>query len=190
VEDTRIARVYAEALFQAASEQQRVEAVRRDLQAFTQALAGSPELRAFAAAESVSDADKSRAVVRLTEGGEPMFRNFMRVLADKGRLEHLGEVQRLFERLVETAAGIVKVELVTAVRLPESMHAEMRRLLETALDKPIDLPLSVDPDIIGGVQMRVGDRIADASIRHRLQQLRARLVKPIAKLEVSVETPS
>lgn len=186
-DETKIARVYAEALFEAASETGKLEAVRRDLSEFARALEGSAELRTFFFDEDISGEHKAKLLDSLTAGGEPLVRNFLRLLADKDREFIVTDVVRIFLDLLERAAGVVKVELTTALPLPPGMAQEIKASLEASLARPVDLTLTVDDDIIGGVKLRVGDRIADASLRHRLEQLRTRLVKPTAFLEVSVE---
>jgi F-type H+-transporting ATPase subunit delta len=191
VEDTRIARVYAEALFDAANEVGAVEPVRRDLREFVEALHESSELHAFFYLdENITLPDKSRVVMQLTEGGDPRFRNFLRVIVDKSREPVLEEVDRLYNDLVERAAGVVKVELTTALALTDSVKEDLTKHFETSLGKTVEATYLVDESLIGGVKLRVGDRIADASVRHKFDQLRARLEKSTAKLEVSVEAAS
>jgi F-type H+-transporting ATPase subunit delta len=191
VEDTRIARVYAGALFEAAAEADAVEPVRKDLRAFVEALEASPELRAFFYLdENLTLPDKSRIVLQLTEGGDPRFRNFLRVLVDKSREPIVEEVDRLYNALVERAAGVVKVELTTALALSEAVKKELGQHFESSLGKSVEPTFLVDESIIGGVKLRVGDRIADASVRHKFDQLRMRLEKSTAMVEVSVEASS
>jgi ATP synthase F1 delta subunit len=186
-DETKIARVYAEALLQAAAEVGVVSGARRDLTEFRDALEKSVELRTFFFDEDISGTEKSALLGRLTEGAEPVVTNFLRLLADKDREFVLLEAVDIFLRLVEEAAGIVKVELTTAVALPTTLTDEIRSTIEASLKKTIDLTVKVDDTIVGGVRLRIGDRVADASIRHRLDQLRALLAKPMANLEVSVE---
>lgn len=191
MDDTRIARVYAEALFEAATEAGAVEPVRADLRAFIEALTESPDLRAFFLLdEGMPTADKRRVAMELTEGGDARFRNFLKLVVDKRRELVVEEVGRLYDGLVERAAGVVKVELTTAVPLPDAVGDELKESLETSLGKTVEITYTVDDSIIGGVRLRVGDRVADASLRHKFEQLRSRLVKSTARVEVSVEAAS
>ena len=183
-DETSIARVYAEALFEAASETGKVEAVRRDLTAFNDAVGANTVLRAFFTDDEVGSTEKTRAVLDLTDGGEPLVRNFLRLLVDKDRESILDEMTRLYLRRVEAASGVVKVELTTARPLAPGVQDEVRKNLEASLAKTVDMTVTVDEEILGGVKLRIGDRIADASIRHSLDELRTRLVKPTATLEV------
>jgi len=189
-DETKIARVYAEALFQAASEENRLGPVRRDLDEFFKALEESPQLRTFLQNEDLPAPKKTEILMQLTEGGEPLVRNFLRLIVDKDREFVLEEAYRLLLDLIEEAEGIVHVEMTTAVPVPAKMAEELRGQIERALKKKVELALTVDESILGGVRLRVGDRIAEATVRHYLDQLRSRLLKPTASMEVSVESAS
>lgn len=188
--ETRIARVYAGALYEAAVEAGSVEAVRSDLTAFVEALAQSAELRALLLDEQMPGVEKKAALMQLTEGGDSLVRNFLRLLVDKRREPLLEEAHGLFVQKAEADAGVVKVDVATAVPVPELMRESLLKSLESSLGKKVELTLTVDEDVLGGVKLRIGDRIADASLRHRLEGLRARLVSPTARLEGSVEAAS
>lgn len=179
----KIARVYANALYEAADEEGRVEEVRRDLGEFVAAVEGSPELRRFLVAEEISDARKSRVLMELTEGGDKLMRNLLRLLVDKSRESELEGVYRAFVELVEKAQGLVHVEVVSAVPLPAPVSEALKKKIESSLEKTVELTLTVDREILGGLRLRVGDRVADASVRYRLERLRESLIAPTASLE-------
>ena len=186
----KIARVYATALYQAAEEEGRVEQVRRDLGEFVQAVEGSADLRKFLSAEEISDVRKKAVLLELTEGGDELVRNFLRILVDKSREGELSGAHRAFVDLVEQAEGVVHVEVVTAVPLTDSLKDALRAKVESSLNKSVEFTLTVDREILGGLRLRVGDKVADASVRHRLERLRELLTSPIASLEGSVEAAS
>ena len=188
--ENKIARVYATALFEAAYEEGRVEEVRRDLGEFVGALDSSPELRQFLVAEEIADARKTQVLLELTEGGSELMRNLLRLLVDKGRESELGGVYRAFVALVEEAQGIVHVEVVTAVPLTPALQQTLKTKIESSLKKTVELTMTVDKEILGGLRLRIGDRVADASVRHRLERLREVLITPMASLEGSVEAAS
>jgi F-type H+-transporting ATPase subunit delta len=190
VSDAKIARVYAEALYAAASEVGRVDPVRRDLTEFADAVRSTPALRQVLEGGDVTEEAKREIMLRLTAGGDPLLQNFLRVLVDKGREVLVGEAERIFSEMVDTGAGVVHVEITTARPLPPEMVAEIRASVSASLEKTVDLTLTVDEEVLGGVKLRIGDKIADASLRHRLEQLRVRLVSPMARLEGSVEAAS
>ncbi len=182
----KIARVYANALYEAANEEGRVEEVRRDLGEFVAAVESSAELRQFLVAEEISDARKSEALMELTEGGDELMRNLLRLLVDKGRESRESELEgvyRGFVELVERAQGLVHVEVVSAVPLPAPVSEALKKKIESSLQKTVELTLTVDKEILGGLRLRIGDRVADASVRYRLEHLRELLTTPMASLE-------
>jgi F-type H+-transporting ATPase subunit delta len=190
VSEGKIARVYATALHQAAEEEGRVEQVRRDLGEFVQALDSSAELRQLLVAEEISDVRKTQVLMELTEGGDELVRNLLRLLVDKGRESELAGVYRAFVGLVEQAQGLIHVEVVSAVPLTAALQEALRTKIESSLKKTVELTLTVDKEILGGLRLRIGDRVADASVRHQLERLRAFLITPMASLEGSVEAAS
>ena len=190
MKEGKIARVYATALYQAAQEAGRVEQVRKDLGEFVQAVESSGELRQFLVAEEIPDARKKEALLELTDGGDEMVRNFLRLLVDKNRESELGDAYRALVGLVEEAQGLVHVEVVTAVPLTKELEDALRTKIESSLDRTVELTVTVDKEILGGLRLRIGDRVADASVRHRLERLRELLISPMASLEGSVEAAS
>ncbi|MBN1321540.1 MAG: ATP synthase F1 subunit delta [Thermoleophilia bacterium] len=179
----KIARVYANALYEAADEERRLEEVRRDLGEFVAAVEGSSELRQFLVAEEVSDARKTEALMEMTEGGDELMRNLLRLLVDKGRESELEGVHRAFVELAEKAQGLVHVEVVSAVPLTAPVKEALKKRIESSLDKTVELTLTVDKEILGGLRLRIGDKVADASVRYRLERLRELLITPMASLE-------
>jgi len=183
VSESKIARVYGTALYEAAKEDGRIEQVRRDLGEFVRAVAASPELETLLAAEEISDRQKTDVLMELTEGGDELMRNLLRVMVDKGREQEVPAVYREFVDLVEAAQGLVRVEVVSAVPVPEKLQEVLKKRIETSLAKTVELTMKVDEEILGGLRLRIGDRVADASVRHRLEELRKMLVTPMASLE-------
>jgi ATP synthase F1 delta subunit len=187
---SKISRVYAISLYEAAVDEGRVEAVRRDLGAFVEALKSSAELRHLLVAEEINDAQKTAVLMELTEGGDELVRNFLRIIVDKSRESELTDVYDGFVELDEKAKGIVHVEVVTAVDMTEAVLDGLKQKIESSLNKTVELTMTVDKEILGGLRLRIGDRIADASVRYRLDTLRELLTSPMASLEGSVETAS
>jgi len=190
VSENKIARVYATALYQAADDEGRVEQVRRDLGEFVQAIDSSAELRQLLAAEEISDLKKTKVLMELTEGGDELVRNLLRLMVDKNREGELAGTYRAFVELVEQGQGLVHVEVVTAVPLTQPLQEALRGKIESSLKKTVELTLTVDKEILGGLRLRIGDRVADASVRHNLERLREVLITPMASLEGSVEAAS
>ncbi len=181
--ENKIARVYGTALYQAAQEAGRVEQVRRDLGEFVQAISLSPDLKSLLAAKEITDHKKTEVLMELTEGGDDLMRNLLRLMVDKGREQDISGVYREFVALVEEAQGLVRVEVVSAVPVPADLQQALKKKIESSLAKTVELTMTVDEAILGGLRLRIGDRVADASVRHRLEQLREILVTPTASLE-------
>ena len=165
--------------------------MRRDLSEF----AGSVPVFARSAAlwqtRSVPEEEKTRILLELTAGGEPLVRNFLQAPGGQGPRGDPGVgASDILVEMVDAAAGVVEVEITTARPLAEELAAEIKHSIEASLKKTIQLKLEVDDELLGGMKLRIGDKIADASLRHRLEQLRARLVSPMARLEGSVEAAS
>ena len=181
--ESKVARVYARALYQAAKEEGRVEQVRRDLGEFVQAIDSSPELKRLLSAEEIADQKKTQVLMELTEGGDELMRNLLRLLVNKSRESELLGVHRAFIELVEQAQGLVHVEVVSAVPLTAPVQEALKKKVESSLQKTVELTLTVDKEILGGLRLRIGDKVADASVRYRLERLRELLITPMASLE-------
>jgi F-type H+-transporting ATPase subunit delta len=190
VSEGKIARVYATALYQAAKEEGRTEEVRRDLGQFVQAADASDGLRHLLVTEEISDAKKKEVLLELTQGGDELLRNLLRILVDKSRESEVAGIHRAFVALVEQAQGLVHVEVATAVPMPPPVQEALRAKIASALGKTVELTPRVDKDLLGGLRLRIGDKVADASVRHQLERLRESLISPVTSLEGSVETAS
>ena len=170
-------RLYARALFGAAEEQGRVEAVHGDLGAFADAVVGSPELAAFLANPQVEPAAKISILGELSEGADDLVRNFLRVIAAKGRAAQIPGIRDEFQALVDRAQGRVAVELTTAFELSDEEAASIVSRIEEASGRTVEATRKVDPALIGGMVLQAGSLRVDASVRGRLEGLRQGLVR-------------
>jgi F-type H+-transporting ATPase subunit delta len=168
-------RVYANALFEAAQEKGRLEPVRDQLAQFVAAEAEVPELRALLRNPEIDPRARAAALEKLLTGGDEVLRNFLLVLADKGRATQLEEIAREFERLIAEHEGIVHAELTTAVELSDHDAGKLMSQIENASGRKVEASRSVDPDLIGGIVLQVGSHRLDASVRGRLERLRREL---------------
>ena len=169
-------RLYARALFQAAEEQGRVEAVHRDLGAFADAVLGSPELTAFLQNPQVEPTDKAGVLGELADGSVPLVHNFLRLLAMKGRAGQIPGIRDEFQALVDRAQGRVAVELTTAFELTDDEAASIVAQIEQASGRTVEATRKVDPELVGGLILQAGSLRVDASVRGRLDRLRHELV--------------
>lgn len=168
-------RIYAKALFDAAKAKGRLPAVRADFAAFAEALEASPELRNLLRNPQVDARAKRAGLDAVFAEADELFRNFLRVLADKGRLGDVENTHREFERLVAEDERILDVELVTAYELTDAEAKEISDQIERASGRRVEARRSVDPSLIGGIVLKAGSFRADASVRGRLTALRQEL---------------
>jgi F-type H+-transporting ATPase subunit delta len=168
-------RVYARALYDAAKDENRVDAVREELGDFVEAQRQVPELRELLRNPQLDHRLKASALEELLGGEEQLVRNFLMLLAEKGRAGEIEEIARDFERIVAKEEGILDVELTTAVPLSEGEAGEVIAQIEKASGRSVVATRRVDPDLIGGIVLQAGSLRLDASVRGRLNRLRNEL---------------
>jgi F-type H+-transporting ATPase subunit delta len=168
-------RMYARALFEAAREEGRLEQVASDLAALAQALDDVPDLRAFLSNPEVEPAGKAEVLEKITAGADDLVRNFLRVVAEKGRAGELGQMNEELETLVAREQNRLAVELTTAYELSDEEAQSILAAIEKASGRKVEATRSVDPDLIGGIVLKVGSFLADGSVRGRLERLRREL---------------
>lgn len=167
------ANVYARALFEAARDAGTLAATGADLSAFVEAMRGSRELTAVLYNPMINSGQKKQIVAELTAGGDHMFVNGLNLLIDKRHADLIADVHDAFQRLLKKEQQIMEVEITTAVELPEETKAKIRSRIEAATHTKIEIMETVREDIIGGLILRIGDVIVDASLKAKLGQLRA-----------------
>jgi F-type H+-transporting ATPase subunit delta len=170
-------RVYARALFEAAQEKGRLSEVRDDLVDFARATEEVPELAALLTNRELDPRARAAALEDLLGGADELVRNFLMLLAEKGRAAELAEIARELEQLVAEAEGRIEVELTTAVELSDEEAAEIVAQIERAAGRTVEATRTVDPALIGGLILQAGSFRVDASIRGRLQRLRHELIR-------------
>ncbi len=168
-------RIYAKALYDAARDKGRLDAVRTDFADFAEAMEGSPELRNLLRNPQIDARAKRAGLDAVFADADDLFRNFLRVAAEKGRLASLDEIHREFERLVAEDERVLEVDLVTAYELTDAEAKEILDQIERASGRRIEATRSVDPSLIGGMILQAGSFRADASVRGRLNALRQEL---------------
>lgn len=174
---TPIGRRYARALLELAGDKNMVPKLRKDLEGLTETWNGSDELRAVFENPAI-DAESRRKIVdaigrRMMLSTETI--NTLKLLADRRRLRHLPEIAEAFVALAEAQAGRVVAEVTSAGPLSSTFKARLQTELQKAVGKQVVVVEKQDPDLIGGVVTRIGDKVFDGSVRHRLRQLEERL---------------
>ena len=168
-------RLYAKALFEAAEDSGRVDAVQRDLSDFADAVEASPELSAFLTNPQVDPAAKVGVLGELSEGSDELVHNFLRLIAAKGRAGQIPGIRDEFQALVDRAQGRVAVELTTAFELSDDEAASIVAQIEQSSGRKVEATRKVDPELVGGMILQAGSLRVDASVRGRLERLRHEL---------------
>lgn len=164
---------YATALFELASEQEALERTAADLQAILEAVNAEPALARAIRSPIVPRDELVSLVTALAErlGLSPLVRNFLGLLAQQRRLFALRLIAERFEQMLAAHRGEVTAEVASAVPLDAEQLASLRQALEARVGKAVKLATRVDPELLGGLVVRLGSRMIDASLRTRLQQL-------------------
>jgi len=166
---------YAEALYEAAVDQGAVVPVAADLEAFRAAMEESADLRTVLTNPEIDTAQKKAALTALTGEAHPLVRNFLQVLLDRGRAEVLSDIAGAFAEHVAEAEGRIRIEAITAVPLPADLRQAVVERVATQTHHEVDLTERVDPSIVGGLVLRAGGLLVDASVRHQLDELQRSL---------------
>ena len=167
--------MYARALFQAAQDAARVDAVAGDLAVLAQAMDDVPELRAFLRNPQIEPSGKGEVLDQLAAEGDELVRNFVRLVAEKGRAGELTEISAELDALVAQAQNRLTVELTTSYALSDDEAASIVQTIEKASGRKVEATRGVDPKLIGGIVLQIGSHRADGSVRGRLERLRHEL---------------
>jgi ATP synthase F1 delta subunit len=167
--------VYAEALLQAARDAGRVDDVRAQLGEFVDAVESSDELRSLLRNPQIEPHVKRDALAAALADADPLVRNVLLLLAEKGRLGEVAEIRDELERLIAKQERVLELALTTAVELSDEEAAGVVGQIEQASGRKVEATRSVDPDLIGGIVIQAGSQRLDASVRGRLDQLRQEL---------------
>jgi len=167
-----LAQVYARALFEVAGEQGKLDELREQLVQFAEALEGDRQLAIFFFSPYFSTAEKEQGLERMLDGADESFVNFLRLLIEKHRMPVLFRIRHEYERLWDEENKVLPVEITSAIELDSATTESLGNTIGERAGRKVTLAARVDPEIIGGVVVRVGNSILDASIRNRLEQLR------------------
>ena len=172
-----IAQVYARSLFEAAKDQDKLDEIREQLGTFADAVAESHDLQVFLFSPYLSTEEKKQGLRRAIEGADEAFLNFLDLMVENHRMPVIFRVRREFDELWEEENQLLPVQVTSAVPLDDAIVQEIGSTIGEQTGKRVELSSQVDPDILGGIVVRVGNSILDASIRNRLEQLRKQVAK-------------
>ncbi len=166
------ARVYAEALFEVGREKGKLDALQQQLGEFSDAVDRSHELQVFFFSPYLSSTEKQEGIERAITGAEPELINFLELLVDKQRMTEIFRIRREFEELWKQENRRIDVTVTSAVELDPAVVEKIGQEVERQTGEKVDLSSTVDGRILGGIVLRVGNMVLDASIRSRLEKLR------------------
>jgi F-type H+-transporting ATPase subunit delta len=172
-----IAEVYGRSLFAVAKEHGKLDEVREQLGQFSDALQDDRDLQVFFFSPYFSTPEKKDGLGRAVTGAEPALLNFLELLIEKHRMPAIFRIRRYFEGLWEQENKILPVQISTATTLDDAIVKQIGDRIAQDTGQRIELTADVDPSILGGIVLRVGNSILDASIRNRLDNLRKHVAR-------------
>lgn len=176
---TAFGRRYGRALLELAEEQNQLPKVQRDLEGLLATWNESRELRDVFENPSVTDEARKQVLEAIGKrlGLSPLVLNTLRLLADRRRIRQLPELVEAFTVLAQEKQGGLVAEVTSATDLPATYYSKLQMKLEKSLGAKVTLVKKTDPDLIGGVVTRIGDKVYDGSVRSRLAQLREGMLR-------------
>jgi F-type H+-transporting ATPase subunit delta len=167
-----IARVYADALFGVAKQGGKLDPIREQLGTFADAVSTNRDLQVFFFSPYFSSAEKRDGIASAVSGAQPELVNFLELLAEKHRMPVIFRIRARFDELWAEENRQLEVRLTSAVELDPEIVKRVEAEIERQTDRRIELESSVDEAIMGGLVLRVGNMVVDASLRGRLERLR------------------
>jgi ATP synthase F1 delta subunit len=172
-----IAEVYARALFEVAKENDVLDRVHDELGEFSEALDEDRDLQVFLFSPYFSSEEKKQGVRRIVSDADERIVNFLELLAERHRMPALFRIRRLFDGLWAEENKLLPVTVTSATELDQSLVDEIGKRIEEETGRRVELSSNVDPDVLGGLMVRVGNMVLDATVRNRLEQLRKQVAK-------------
>jgi F-type H+-transporting ATPase subunit delta len=172
-----IASVYARSLFEVAQEQGKLDEVREQLGEFADALDENQEMQVFFFSPYFSTQEKEEGLDKVVTDAEPILQNFLKLLIEKHRMPAVFRVRRTYDQMWQKENQLLPVEVTSAIELDEKTVKQIGDRIGEETGQKIELSARVEPDILGGLVVRVGNSIIDASIRARLESLRRQVAR-------------
>ena len=172
-----IAQVYARSLFEVAEEHDKLDDVRDQIGQFADALGESRDLQTFFFSPYFSTEEKKKGLASALEGADPVVENFLALLIENHRMPVLFRVRREFDQMWREVNKLLPVQITSAVELDRAVTQQIGDEIGRQTGRTVELTSTVDPDVLGGLVVRVGNSILDASIRTRLERLRKQVAR-------------
>jgi F-type H+-transporting ATPase subunit delta len=175
-----IAQVYARSLFDVAREQGKLDEIREQLGQFADALQGDHDLQVFFFSPYFSTEEKQDGLTKAVSGADEILVNFLNVLIENHRMPVVFRARRAYDAMWEEENRLLPVSVTSAIELDEATVREIGDKIADQTGRKVELSAQVEPDILGGIVVRVGNSVLDASVRNRLEQLRKQVARAAA----------
>jgi F-type H+-transporting ATPase subunit delta len=172
-----IAEVYARSLFEVAQESDKLDEIHEELGQFADALSESRELQMFLFSPYFSSEEKKEGIGKIIEGGNENFVRFLELLAERHRVPAVFRIRREFDRKWAEAHKLLSVTITSAVELDDDIQKDLREKIEQETGRTVEFDAKVDPEVLGGLVLQVGNFVMDASVRSRLEKLRKQVAR-------------
>ncbi|HVL94710.1 MAG TPA: ATP synthase F1 subunit delta [Solirubrobacteraceae bacterium] len=173
-----LATVYARSLHEAAQDADRFDVVREQIGQLADALESDRDLQVFLFSPYFSSEEKKQGLRKAVSDADDLVANFLELLVENHRMPALFRIRRELDRLWDEEHRMLPVEITSAVELDEQVVKRIGDRIGEQTGRTVELTAQVDPDVLGGLVVRVGNTVLDASIRHRLEQLRKQVSRP------------
>ena len=172
-----IAEVYARSLFEVAKEHDVLERVHDELGQFAEALSDDRNLQVFLFSPYFSSEEKRQGVRKIVSDADERFENFLELLAERHRMPALFRIKREFDALWADERKLLPVTVTSAVELDEGLAEDIAKRIQEQTGRTVELSSKVDPDVLGGLMVRVGNMVLDDTVRNKLERLRKQVAK-------------
>lgn len=172
-----LAQVYGRSLFEVAKENDKLDVVREQLGEFADAVDDNHELQVFLFSPYFSTEEKKDGLGKIVSDADEHFLNFLELLAEKHRLPVIFRIRRVYDELWAKENKLLEVSVTSAVELDDKLVKQIGDEIEKQTGQTVELQSHVDPDVLGGLVLQVGNTVLDASVRNRLEKLRKQIAK-------------
>ena len=172
-----IATVYARSLFEAAQDADKLDTVRDQLGEIADAIDSDRDLQVFFFSPSLSSEDKKEGLDKAVQGADDLVQNFLELLVENQRMTSIFKIRRELDALWDEENQLLPVQITSAVELDKQTVKQIGDQIAEQTGRKVELSADVDPDVLGGLVVRVGNTVLDASVRRRLESLRREVAK-------------
>src|SRR5215212_8432848 len=172
-----IAEVYARALFEAARDDGVLDRVREELGQFADALEQDRNLQVFLFSPYFSSEEKRDGIGKIVSDADERMLNFLELLAERHRMPAVFRIRREFDAMWADEHQLLPVTVTSAVELDEGVVEDIGKQIQEETGRKVELSSNVDPDVLGGLRVQVGNMVLDATVRNRLERLRKTVAK-------------